>query len=62
MAIESVIAEIDSEIERLRQARKLLTTKRLVRPKRGRRTSAAIRKRMSTAQRKRWKALKEAKK
>jgi hypothetical protein len=71
MAIENILSEIDSEIARLQQARKLLanlgtaTTKvgnkakkavAKAAPKKRRKISAEGRKRIAEAQRKRWAA------
>jgi hypothetical protein len=71
MAIENILAQIDSEIARLQQARKLLanigtTSTQAARPAkkaavkakpaRKRRISAEGRKRIAEAQRKRWAA------
>ena len=71
MAIENILAQIDSEIARLQQARKLLASigdspvsstpsakKSAVKAKRGRKRvlSAEARKRIADAQRKRWAA------
>jgi hypothetical protein len=71
MAIENILAQIDSEIARLQQARKLLanignsaaSTGRRVKkaaakakPKKKRVLSAEARKRIADAQRKRWAA------
>jgi hypothetical protein len=71
MAIENILAQIDSEIARLQQARKLLanigitstktagTAKKAVakaRPAKKRILSAEARKRIADAQRKRWAA------
>jgi len=70
MAIESIIAQIDSEIARLTQVRALLanmgatgspkskTAKALSKPKKKRVLSADARKRIADAQRKRWAAQK----
>jgi hypothetical protein len=74
MTIESIIAEIDSEIARLTQARQLLaaagTTKSASKPSRSAKPSAAkkgrkrrplsaeARKRIADAQRRRWAAQK----
>jgi len=72
MAIENILAQIDSEIARLSQARKLLATIGTSAPKTGRKVkkaavkaktrkkhilSADARKRIADAQRKRWAAL-----
>jgi hypothetical protein len=71
MAIENILAQIDSEIERLKQARFLLATIGTAANKAGRKTrkaaakarprkkrvlSAEARKRIADAQRKRWAA------
>jgi hypothetical protein len=71
MAIENILAQIDSEIARLQQARKLLAnigataasagraakrTAAKAKPAKKRRISAAGRKRIAEAQRKRWAA------
>jgi hypothetical protein len=70
MAIENILAQIDSEIDRLKQARTLLATlgtttkagravkKAAVKgkPRRKRVLSAEARKRIADAQRKRWAA------
>ena len=71
MAIDSILAQIDSEIARLTQVRALLSnsekvhvpaaakTKAAAAPKKGRKTrvlSADARKRIADAQRKRWAA------
>jgi hypothetical protein len=69
MAIENILSQIDSEIARLQQARKLLanigttnaghTTRKAAvkaKPARKRRISAEGRKRIAEAQRKRWAA------
>lgn len=71
MAIDSILAQIDSEIARLTQVRALLSnsgkvtvpaaakTKASASPKKGRKTrvlSAEARKRIADAQRKRWAA------
>jgi hypothetical protein len=72
MAIDSILAQIDSEIARLTQARKLLAgaagvanfanhKKSAGAPKKGKRTrvlSAEARKRIADAQRRRWAAQK----
>ena len=70
MAIESIIAQIDSEIARLTQVRALLantgissaskskTPKAGAKPKKKRVLSAEARKRIADAQRKRWAAQK----
>jgi len=70
MAIESIIAQIDSEIARLTQVRALLTgmgttgssrsktPKALAKPRKKRVLSAEARKRIADAQRKRWAAQK----
>jgi hypothetical protein len=70
MAIDSILAQIDQEIARLRQARSLLTNlgsaasraagrqakKAAAKPRRKRVLSAEARKRIADAQRKRWAA------
>jgi len=70
MAIDNILAQIDSEIARLQQARKLLATLETTatqaggkakaaaksKPQKKRRISAAGRKRIAEAQRKRWAA------
>jgi len=70
MAIENILAQIDSEIERLQQARTLLATignstkagrgskksSAKARPRKKRVLSADARKRIADAQRKRWAA------
>ena len=71
MAIENILAQIDSEIERLKQARSLLATIGTVggnggrkvqkaaaksKPRKKRVLSADARKRIADAQRKRWAA------
>jgi hypothetical protein len=71
MAIAEILAEIDSEIARLEQVRKLLSDGRNVQPgghvaKKGtgrkkRRLSAEARKKIADAQRKRWAAQKAKK-
>jgi hypothetical protein len=72
MSIETILAEIDAEIERLKQVRSLLagsrdisssgsrkkTTKGPGKPKKKRVLSADARKRIADAQRKRWAAQK----
>ena len=70
MAIESIIAQIDSEIARLTQVRALLAStgttgsskskavKAAAKPKKKRVLSAEARKRIADAQRKRWAAQK----
>ncbi|HVU48140.1 MAG TPA: hypothetical protein VHD85_18575 [Terracidiphilus sp.] len=70
MAIESIIAQIDSEIARLTQVRALLANmgttgsskskaaKTLAKPRKKRVLSAEARKRIADAQRKRWAAQK----
>jgi hypothetical protein len=70
MAIESILAQIDSEIARLTQARALLTTlgttsalktkaaKAPAKTRKKRVLSAEARKRIADAQRKRWAAQK----
>ena len=73
MAIENILAQIDSEIARLSQARKLLanigtTTPKAeskakkapakAKPRKKRMLSAEARKKIADAQRKRWAALK----
>ena len=72
MAIENILAQIDSEIARLQQARNLLATIGTAAPKAGRSAkkasakakprkkrvlSAEARKRIADAQRKRWAAV-----
>jgi hypothetical protein len=72
MAIDNILAQIDSEIERLKQARALLTNigsaatkagrrdvkaSATAKPKKKRTLSAEARKRIAEAQRKRWAAL-----
>jgi hypothetical protein len=67
--MNDILSLIDSDISRLQQARLLLTStkvgttnRRLARPGKTKRTlSAASRKRIADAQRKRWAALKKAK-
>lgn len=70
MAIENILAQIDSEIDRLKQARTLLATIGIstrtggaakkaagkARPRKKRVLSADARKRIADAQRKRWAA------
>jgi hypothetical protein len=72
MSIETILAEIDAEIERLKQVRSLLagsratsssgvrskTSKGPSKPKKKRVLSADARKRIADAQRKRWAAQK----
>jgi hypothetical protein len=72
MSIETILAEIDAEIERLKQVRSLLagsrgvsssgnhskTNKATGKPKKKRVLSADARKRIADAQRKRWAAQK----
>lgn len=68
MNTDSLIAEIDSEISRLTQARALLAGigtangKAATRSKQRRRLSAEARKRIADAQKKRWAAFKAKKK
>lgn len=76
MAIDSILAEIDAEIARLTQARKLLAGatgaqkftstakagKAAAPPRRKRVLSAEARKRIADAQRRRWAAQRKAKK
>jgi hypothetical protein len=71
MAIDTILAQIDAEIARLKQARSLLTNlgpaagkatgakanKAPVKARKKRRLSADARKRIADAQRKRWAAL-----
>jgi hypothetical protein len=70
MAIDNILAQIDSEITRLQQARKLLATlgtttpsagrkaaKSAAKPAKKRKISAEGRRRIAEAQRKRWAAL-----
>jgi hypothetical protein len=64
MTIDKILSSIDSEIAQLKQARALLSgegTKKTARPAapKKRKMSAAARKRIGDAQRKRW-ALKKA--
>lgn len=69
MAIQNILAQIDSEIARLKQARELLATtgpaaaktggsatKAAAKPRKKRVLSAEARKRIADAQRKRWAA------
>jgi hypothetical protein len=69
MAIDNILAQIDSEIARLQQARKLLSsietgsptagrkaTKAAAKPAKKRKISAEGRRRIAEAQRKRWAA------
>lgn len=64
MSINDLLASIDSEIARLKQARALLAgigggkSAPAIKPKR--KMSAAARKRIADAQRKRWAAVKKA--
>jgi hypothetical protein len=64
MSIDSLLASIDSEIARLKQARALLAgigggkSAPAIRPRR--KLSAAARKRIGDAQRKRWAAVRKA--
>jgi uncharacterized protein with WD repeat len=71
MSIESILAQIDQEIARLTQARKLLESAgaavavrerkpktRAAKPRKARVLSAEARKRIADAQRKRWAAQK----
>lgn len=67
MTIDRILALIDAEIARLKQVRVLLSTDGTEKttttpdtPKRKRKMSAAARKRIGDAQRKRWAAQKKA--
>jgi phage gpG-like protein len=68
MSIESILAELDAEIKRLQEVRKLLagtgthsSATKPVAKKRRRKMSAAARKRIADAQRARWAKRKAAK-
>jgi hypothetical protein len=61
MSLENVLASIDSEIARLEQARKLLAgsgVKKSTKPRGA--ISAAARKKIAAAQRRRWAAVRKA--
>lgn len=66
MSINDLLASIDSEIARLKQARALLAgigggkSAPAIKPKPKRKLSAAARKRIGDAQRKRWAAVRKA--
>jgi hypothetical protein len=64
MTVNSILSSIDSEIARLTKARALLATEtskdRAAPVRKGRKLSAAARKRIADAQRKRWAKQKKA--